>query len=71
MSAHHTTAVVREDGCVVLDQVPFQSGDKVDVLVYKSKRSEGKQARYPLHGTPVRFDHPTAPVCEEDWESAK
>ena len=24
-----------------------------------------------LQGSVVRFDHPTEPVCEEDWEAAK
>ena len=27
--------------------------------------------RYPLHGTPVRYDRPTDPVAEEDWEVVK
>jgi hypothetical protein len=29
------------------------------------------QERYPLHGTPLRYDRPTDPVAEEDWEAMK
>ena len=71
MSTHHTTAIVGEDGLVVIEKLPFRVGDKVDVFVSKLKSTEETQARYLLHGTPIRFDNPTAPVCEEDWESAK
>jgi hypothetical protein len=26
---------------------------------------------YPLHGTPIRYDRPTDPVADEDWEAVK
>jgi hypothetical protein len=29
------------------------------------------EERYPLHGTPIRYDRPTDPVAEEDWEAMK
>jgi hypothetical protein len=29
------------------------------------------QSRYPLRGSVVRYEQPTEPVAEEDWESAR
>jgi hypothetical protein len=33
---------------------------------------DGKdQARYPLHGSVVRYDQPREPVADADWEAAR
>lgn len=29
---------------------------------------EEQKERYPLRGTVIRYDDPTAPVAEDDWE---
>jgi hypothetical protein len=34
-------------------------------------RNGKEQPRYPLRGSVVRFDGPTEPVAENDWEAAR
>jgi len=34
-----------------------------------SRRGEKELARYPLRGSVVRYEQPTTPVAEADWEA--
>ena len=36
-----------------------------------ARRNGKKQARYPLRGSVVRYEQPTEPVAETDWEALR
>jgi hypothetical protein len=65
-NAHHLETTVQQDGTLVLEHLPFSAGQQVEVIILpQSPRS------YALRGTPVRYDKPTEPVADEDWEAQK
>lgn len=67
--AYRTHSQVSSDGTLRLDNLPFRPGEKVEVIVLADERRARTEHRYPLRGTPLTFDHPTAPVAESDWQA--
>lgn len=65
--AHHTEAVLSEDGKLLLDQLPFRAGQKVEVIVVPIIQATAPNPA--LRGTVLRYDRPTAPVAEADWDA--
>jgi hypothetical protein len=68
MQDYRLETTVSGDGSIVIKGLPFQAGDKVQVIVRgRESREEGNE-RYSLRGTPVRYTDPFEPVSEEAWE---
>jgi hypothetical protein len=65
--AHHIQAVLTEDGKLLLDDLPFRAGQAVEVIVLPSARLP--HPKHTLQGTVLRYDEPTAPVAENDWDA--
>jgi hypothetical protein len=59
---------IGNDGSLTLKGLPFQAGDRVEVIVRGSTAAGGNGDRYPLRGKPVRYTDPFGPVAQEDWE---
>jgi hypothetical protein len=70
MQAYRGEATIASDGTLTVRGLPFRAGDRVEVIVLESPPQAGGAERYPLRGTPVRYDEPTAPVAEGDWETS-
>lgn len=87
MSTHHFETKLTEDGKLTLNDLPFQAGETVEVIV-TSRRPAAQEGRksfptghatpgvarlgqYPLRGTPIRYSEPTEPVADEDWEALR
>lgn len=70
MQAYKVVTTVDPDGSVTLDCLPFPAGERVEVIVLATHRVDSGKA-YPLRGTPYRYDEPTEPVAEADWEAAQ
>ena len=69
MESYRTAMRIDMDGELHLSQLPFHKGEKVEVLVFsKTRLSNG--AKYALRGEPIHYEDPTAPVAENDWETA-
>ena len=68
--AHRIDAVLTEDGKLSLDNLPFRAGQAVEVIVLPAAQS-GASATHPLRGMVLRYDQPTAPVAEADWDALK
>ncbi len=60
---------VESDGTLKLENLPFQPGEKVEVIVLAEERGARDERRYPLRGTPLIYHDPTAPVAESDWQT--
>jgi hypothetical protein len=67
--AHRTDAVLSEDGKLALDNLPFRAGQAVEVIVLPVVRPDPSAG--PLVGTVLRYDRPTDPVAEADWDALR
>ena len=54
-----------ENGELILQNLPFVNGDKVDIILLK----HSKKNNYSLRGTDFKYVNPTEPVAENDWEA--
>jgi hypothetical protein len=64
----YTAAVIEESGRLRLDHLPFAEGQSVQVFVLAKAPTAD---RYPLRGTVLQYEGPTAPVAVEDWAALK
>lgn len=71
MHAHRLEAIVAENGTVMLKGLPFKAGATVEILVLPCVRRLPDDQRYPLRGTPLQYENPTAPIAETDWEALR
>ena len=68
MTAHRIEATLTEDATLVLHDLPFHAGESVDVIILARPAQRPSGQRYPLHGTPIRYERPADPVAPGDWE---
>ena len=54
-----------ENGELILQNLPFVNGDRVDIILLKHT----KKSNYSLRGTDFNYINPTEPVAENDWEA--
>lgn len=67
--AHRIETVLSEDGKLSLDHLPFRAGQAVEVIVLPS--AQPTTAAPSLQGTVLRYDRPTEPVAEADWDASR
>ncbi len=61
--------VIQSNGTIVLENLPFDEGEKVEIIILKSN---AENARYPLRGTVYKYENPFESVVPaEDWEALK
>jgi hypothetical protein len=68
MDAYKTAAKIEDKGELRLSGLPFQAGEEVEVILLR-RESESAKNPYPLRGLPIRYEDPTEPVAESDWEA--
>jgi hypothetical protein len=69
MDAYKTAARIEPEGELRLSDLPFQAGDEVEVILLRREPGPAGENRYPLRGLPIRYEDPTEPVAEGDWEA--
>ena len=69
--AYRTHIQVSGDRTITLRDLPFQQGEEVEVIVLAEARNARHADRYPLRGTPLRYEDPMAPVADMDWEATR
>ncbi len=52
---------------IKLKLAPFRPGDSVEVIVLSRTTEKISQDQYPLKNTVLKYENPTAPVAEDDW----
>lgn len=70
MDAYKTAAKIEDEGELRLSDLPFQAGDEVEVILLRLEPRH-REALYPLRGLPIRYEDPTEPVAEGDWDALK
>jgi len=68
MLAHRTEATVLEKGEIIIHNAPFQKGQRVEVITFLIPADSPPRNSYPLRGLKLRYDNPTDPVAESDWD---
>ena len=71
MQTYRTETTVSSDGTLTIEGLPFQAGDKVEVIIRGHVPEINKSERYPLRGKPIRYDSPFESVAEDAWEVLK
>ncbi|MBP7963306.1 MAG: hypothetical protein KBG20_18925 [Caldilineaceae bacterium] len=56
-------------GTLTLDNLPFASGEQLEVIVIPRASRQSSEKRYPFWGKPITYLDPTEPVAEADWEA--
>ena len=64
--AHRIETVLSEDGKLLLDHLPFQAGQTVEVIVLPVCRTTAPSPS--LRGTVLGYEQATSPVAEDDWD---
>ncbi len=70
MMAHRIETTLQQDGKLSLDNLPFNAGEAVEIIILPAQSQVERANRYPLRGTVVRFDHPFEPVAQDEWDAA-
>ncbi len=71
MQAFRCQTQIDDSGQLRLSRLPFRPGDEVEVIVLPRTNDEHPENPYPLRGLPYRYDRPTDPVAEDDWDVLK
>lgn len=61
MEAIRLETVVPSDGILKVSDPDLKAGEEVEVIVLRQPKRDA-DSRYPLRGTPFRYDEPFAPV---------
>lgn len=66
-------SVVRPNGRIIIEGLPFEEGEIVEVVVSENRGSKTVADNpYPLRGTPFRYDDPFESVISlDDWKFLK
>lgn len=68
-------AVVESDGTIRLTELPFAVGEEVEITLRPAPAiASGKPiqgTRSPLAGTVHRYENPTEPIADEEWEASQ
>jgi len=61
--------MVSRNRTLTIKGLPFQVGEKVEVIVRRREHERERRGRYPLRGKPIRYLDPFKSVAESDWEA--
>lgn len=68
MEVYHVETKIASDGTLTLQELPFEEGAEVEVIV-RARRQARKSQDYPLRGKPIRYIEPFKSVDEDEWEA--
>jgi hypothetical protein len=67
LSTHRIEAEVSQEGNILLEQLPFLPGQRVEVVI--RSRDESPRCRKSLEGTVLQFENPFTPVADSQWSA--
>ena len=70
MKRHRLEATLTENGTLTIENLPFQAGDAVEIIILERHSRPLNSNPYPLGGTVIRYDEPfESAIPIEDWEA--
>ena len=71
MELHQIQKPVLPNGTIVIDEVPFEAGEMINITLEKAKKIDPDNP-YPLRGTPYSYEDPFGPAVPlEEWDALK
>jgi hypothetical protein len=64
-------ATVSDKRTLVINSLPFNPGDRVEIIIRPYQIIKSKESLYPLRGKPFRYTGPFESVAEDDWDVLK
>jgi hypothetical protein len=71
VKGHWTEATIGQHGELVLEHLPFEPGQPVEVLVRSKTVSPSPNPNGGLRGSVLEYDDPYDPVGGEDWDALR
>lgn len=69
MKAYRIETKLTENGTLVLENLPFQAGEDVEIIILERSSQAADANPYPLQGKVIHYDDPFEPAVPiEDWE---
>lgn len=69
MQALRIETIIQEDGSLIVKDLPFHSGETVEVIILPQRSTAALPNAYPLRGAKVEYHDPFKPVADSDWEA--
>jgi hypothetical protein len=69
MQVYAYELTMKKKGTLTLKDLPFNVGEKVEVIIIPRSSSQQDKERYPFWGKPITYFNPTEPIAEADWEA--
>ncbi len=70
MEAYRTDAIVHDDGTIVIGNLPFHKGQRLEVILLEQSKAARDDEAYALRGEPIKYSDPFDSVAEDEWENA-
>ena len=71
MQVHRMEVEISNNRSLMINELPFHPGDKVEIIIRSCTVNQESNERYPLRGKPVRYIDPFDSVAENDWDVLK
>lgn len=68
MQAYRLETVVPNDGELQLKDLPFLPGETVEIIILAMYKPQNKTHAFPLKNTVLKYEDPTEPIAESDWD---
>jgi len=71
MQTYRVETKVPRNRTLTIQGLPFQEGERVEVIVRRREREREHRGHYPLRGKPIRYLDPFGSVAGNDWEALR
>ncbi|MGL5875462.1 MAG: hypothetical protein ACRC2R_24385 [Xenococcaceae cyanobacterium] len=69
MYAHRIETILTENGKLTLQNLPFQQGDEVEIIIFERRSYNPESNSHSLRGKVISYEDPFEPaVPVEDWD---
>ncbi len=68
MQTYSNEHIMNKNGTITINNLPFNAGEKISVIIVSKAKVETTQKRYPFWGKPIKYIDPTEPVAQDDWD---
>ncbi|MEH1860783.1 MAG: hypothetical protein V7L21_22930 [Nostoc sp.] len=62
MKAHRIETKLTKNGTLILEDLPFQAGEAVEIIILERSSQASDFNFYPLQGKVIHYDEPIEPV---------
>jgi hypothetical protein len=70
MNSHRIKTALTENGKLSLQNLPFNKGDKVEIIILQQSTSTTNSDSFPLKNTVISYNDPFEPaIFPEDWDA--